>query len=128
MNPGSPTAYTTTRTLHRGLDADSDVDDGTESTVPQRATPFTGRSGTPLARAATPVTRPNSRSSVSRGNSRSSVCGDVGRGYTLAKGAIAEDVEEEEHAENGRIIYLFVWHFEDGNTDHTLYSIVFTGT
>ncbi|KAG0715750.1 SUN domain-containing protein 1 [Chionoecetes opilio] len=82
------TSYTTTRTLHHGLDVDSDMEDGT---VPQRATPFTARSGTPLARAATPANRPNSRSSVS---------GDgVGRGYTLAKGAIAEDVEEEEEAE-----------------------------
>ncbi|XP_045132558.1 uncharacterized protein LOC123516893 isoform X3 [Portunus trituberculatus] len=90
------TSYTTTRTLHQGLDVDSDVDDGTESTVPQRATPFTARSGTPLARrSATPVSR-----EFSRGNSRSSVCGDAGRGYTLAKGAIAEDVEEEEEAEN----------------------------
>ncbi|XP_063865752.1 uncharacterized protein LOC135103434 isoform X4 [Scylla paramamosain] len=95
------TSYTTTRTLHRGLDVDSDVDDGTESTVPQRATPFTARSGTPLARrSATPVSR-----EFSRGNSRSSVSGDVvGRGYTLAKGAIAEDVEEEEEAENDSIL------------------------
>lgn len=31
----------------------------------------------------------------------------VGRGYTLAKGAIAEDVEEEEVAENGRRISFF---------------------
>lgn len=96
-----PTAYTTTRILHRGLDAESDVDDGTESTVPRRATPLTARSGTPLARAATPATRANSRSSVS---------GDgVGRGYTLAKGAISEDVEEEE-AEDGKE-FLFLWKF-----------------
>lgn len=90
------TSYTTTRTLHRGLDADSDVEDGTESTVLQRATPFMARSGTPLARSVTPSGKANSRSSVS---------GDVvGRGYTLAKGAIAEDVEEEEEAENDSIL------------------------
>lgn len=89
--------YTTTKTLHRGLDVESDVDDGTESTVPRRATPLTARSGTPLARAGTPASRANSRSSVS---------GDgVGRGYTLAKGAIAEDMEEEE-AEGES---LFTW-------------------
>lgn len=90
---------------------DSDVDDGTESTVPQRATPFTARSGTPLARrSATPVSR-----EFSRGNSRSSVSGDVvGRGYTLAKGAIAEDVEEEEEAENGRESYFFLCYDDEG--------------
>ena len=59
------------------------------------------RSGTPLARSVTPSGRANSRSSVS---------GDVvGRGYTLAKGAIAEDVEEEEEAENGRRISFIVF-------------------
>lgn len=51
-----------------------------------------------MARAGTPASRANSRSSVS---------GDgVGRGYTLAKGAIAEDVEEEE-TENGREMVVF---------------------
>nr|XP_027230750.1 lateral signaling target protein 2 homolog [Penaeus vannamei] len=53
--------YTTTRTLHRGLDADSDVDDGSESTVPIRATPLTARGGTPLGRSSTPLTSLRSR-------------------------------------------------------------------
>lgn len=92
-----PAAYTTTKTLHRGLDVESDVDDGSESTVPRRATPLTARCGTPLARAGTPASRANSRSSVS---------GDgVGRGYTLAKGAIAEEAEDEA-AETGKGIPL----------------------
>ncbi|XP_071532845.1 uncharacterized protein [Panulirus ornatus] len=83
------TSFTTTRTLHRGLDTESDVDDGTESTVPMRATPLTARSGTPLGRAGTPVNRSHMKSTLSVDTSRG--------GYTLAKGAIAEDVEEEEN-------------------------------
>ncbi|XP_069936393.1 uncharacterized protein [Cherax quadricarinatus] len=90
-------SYTTTRTLHRGLDTESDVDDGTESTVPLRATPLTARSGTPLSRAGTPIHRPHSKSTLLRDASKG--------GYTLAKGAIAEDLEEEERPEN----VLSVW-------------------
>lgn len=81
-------AFTTTRTLHRGLDTESDVDDGTESTVPLRATPLTARSGTPLGRAGTPVNRSRVKTTLPVDTPRG--------GYTLAKGAIAEDLEEEE--------------------------------
>lgn len=81
-------AYTTTRTLHRGLDADSDVDDGSESTVPIRATPLTSRGGTPLGRSSTPLCGLRNRSTLTAENTRG--------GYTLAKGAIAEDIEEED--------------------------------
>ncbi|XP_047475070.1 uncharacterized protein LOC125029226 isoform X3 [Penaeus chinensis] len=88
--------YTTTRTLHRGLDADSDVDDGSESTVPIRATPLTARGGTPLGRSSTPLTGLRNRSSLATENTRG--------GYTLAKGAIAEDIEEEDEKPKNTIV------------------------
>ncbi|XP_066965627.1 LOW QUALITY PROTEIN: uncharacterized protein [Macrobrachium rosenbergii] len=81
--------YTTTRTLHLGLDVESDVDDGTESAVPERATPLLGRGGTPLGRAMTPLKLSSSRKS-------SSASVDGGKGFKIGEGTIAEDVEEEE--------------------------------
>lgn len=108
------TAVTTTKTLHRGLDAESDVDDNTESAVPFRATPLTarcstpvGRAGTPLGRAPTPLGRaptPLGRISTQQRRSATPVnshfeyvsLNNVGGGYSLAKGAITEDVEEEQ--------------------------------
>ncbi|XP_042882143.1 uncharacterized protein LOC122259442 isoform X3 [Penaeus japonicus] len=88
--------YTTTRTLHRGLDADSDVDDGSESTVPIRATPLTSRGGTPLGRSSTPLCGLRNRSTLTAENTRG--------GYTLAKGAIAEDIEEEDEKPKNTIV------------------------
>ncbi|XP_042241959.1 uncharacterized protein LOC121879401 isoform X2 [Homarus americanus] len=96
-------SLTTTRTLHCGLDTESDVDDGTESTVPLRATPLTARSGTPLGRAGTPINRCHSKSKMLIDTSKG--------GYTLAKGAIAEDLEEEERPENTVVVWTKkTWH------------------
>ncbi|KAK3871908.1 hypothetical protein Pcinc_022972 [Petrolisthes cinctipes] len=103
----STTTVTTTKTLHQGLDVESDVDDNSESAVPFRATPLTARSTTPLGRTPTPLGRaptPVIRSSTPLRRSTTPInshleylsLNNVGRGYVLTKGAIAEDVEEEE--------------------------------
>lgn len=85
------TAFTTTTTLHRGLDTESDGEDGPghQSAIPLRPTPLSRKSGTPLGRAMTPLSKFNS---VSR---RSSTL-DAGKGYKLGEGTIAEDLEEED--------------------------------
>nr|XP_045606712.1 uncharacterized protein LOC123763584 isoform X2 [Procambarus clarkii] len=88
-------SFTTTRTLHRGLDTESDGD-GVESTVLLRATPLTARSGTPLGRSATPINRSRSKSTLLL---------ETSKGYTLAKGAIAEDLEEEERPESTVMVW-----------------------
>ncbi|KAK7066087.1 hypothetical protein SK128_019778 [Halocaridina rubra] len=98
------TSYITSRSLHSGLDAESDVDDGTESTVPSRATPITARSGTPISRSMTPLGVINSRRSLS--SSRKTAGGlDYGKAYKLGEGTIAEDLEEEEVSRNSVVVW-----------------------
>ncbi|XP_064080466.1 uncharacterized protein LOC135197276 isoform X2 [Macrobrachium nipponense] len=107
--------YSTTRTLHLGLDVESDVDDGTESAVPDRATPLLGRGGTPLGRAMTPLKLSSSRKS-------SSASVDGGKGFKIGEGTIAEDVEEEEEKDQENAVWR--WSRKTVNTITRITTII----